>query len=133
VREVFTLCGGHISPILTGCEALGIRVFDTRHEVNAVFAADAVARLRQDIGVAAVTAGPGDRMQSFRILEIIFNNTVLHVLYILKIFLNNFYFPRRNHQQHHGHEKRSNGRVSPTFAWRRFTGPAERPRRSSGP
>jgi acetolactate synthase-like protein len=40
--------GGHISPILVGCESLGIRVYDTRHEVNAVFAADAVARLRFD-------------------------------------------------------------------------------------
>ena len=30
-----------------------------RHEVNAVFAADAVARLSGQIGVAAVTAGPG--------------------------------------------------------------------------
>lgn len=30
-----------------------------RHEVNAVFAADAVARLSGTIGVAAVTAGPG--------------------------------------------------------------------------
>ena len=37
----------------------GIRIIDTRHEVNAVFAADAVARLRGNIGVAAVTAGPG--------------------------------------------------------------------------
>ncbi|KAH7700507.1 Protein T26C12.1, partial [Aphelenchoides avenae] len=59
VREVFTLCGGHISPILVACEKLGIRIIDTRHEVTAVFAADAVARLRQSIGVAAVTAGPG--------------------------------------------------------------------------
>lgn len=32
---------------------------DVRHEVNAVFAADAVARLSGSIGVAAVTAGPG--------------------------------------------------------------------------
>ena len=37
----------------------GIRIIDTRHEVNAVFAADAVARLSGNIGVAAVTAGPG--------------------------------------------------------------------------
>lgn len=37
----------------------GIRVVDTRHEVNAVFAADAVARLTGVPGVAAVTAGPG--------------------------------------------------------------------------
>ena len=59
VRFLFTLCGGHISPILVGAKALGIRVIDTRHEVNAVFAADAVARLTGVPGVAAVTAGPG--------------------------------------------------------------------------
>ncbi len=40
-------------------EKLGIRIVDVRHEVNAVFAADAVARLSGSIGVAAVTAGPG--------------------------------------------------------------------------
>lgn len=59
VHEIFALCGGHISAILVAAEKLGIRIVDTRHEVNAVFAADAVARLRQSIGVAAVTAGPG--------------------------------------------------------------------------
>ncbi|KAI6192104.1 2-hydroxyacyl-CoA lyase 2 [Aphelenchoides bicaudatus] len=59
VKEIFTLCGGHISPILVACENLGIRVVDTRHEVTTVYAADAVARLRQSIGVAAVTSGPG--------------------------------------------------------------------------
>ncbi|XP_071099924.1 2-hydroxyacyl-CoA lyase 2-like [Haliotis cracherodii] len=59
VKYVFTLVGGHISPILVACERLGIRVVDTRHEVTAVFAADAVARLSGTVGVAAVTAGPG--------------------------------------------------------------------------
>ncbi|CAG0886017.1 unnamed protein product [Darwinula stevensoni] len=59
VECMFTLVGGHISPILVGAERLGIRVIDTRHEVSAVFAADAVARLSGKIGVAAVTAGPG--------------------------------------------------------------------------
>lgn len=59
VQALFTLCGGHISPILLGCKQLGIKVVDTRHEVNAVFAADAVARLTGIPGVAAVTAGPG--------------------------------------------------------------------------
>lgn len=59
VKYLFTLCGGHISPIFVGCEQLGIRVIDVRHEVNAVFAADAVARLTGIPGVAAVTAGPG--------------------------------------------------------------------------
>lgn len=59
VRFLFTLCGGHIAPILTGCEARNIRVVDVRHEVNAVFAADAVSRISGIPGVAAVTAGPG--------------------------------------------------------------------------
>jgi acetolactate synthase-1/2/3 large subunit len=57
--HLFALCGGHISPILTGAHARGIRVVDVRDEVNAVFAADAVARMTGTIGVAAVTAGPG--------------------------------------------------------------------------
>jgi acetolactate synthase-1/2/3 large subunit len=59
VRFLFTLCGGHISPILVGCKRRGIRVIDVRHEATAVFAADAVARLSGTPGVAAVTAGPG--------------------------------------------------------------------------
>jgi acetolactate synthase-like protein len=59
VRFLFTLCGGHISPILVGAKARGIRVVDVRHEVDAVFAADAVFRLTGVPGVAAVTAGPG--------------------------------------------------------------------------
>src|SRR5512140_291574 len=59
VRFLFTLCGGHISPILVETKRKGIRVIDTRHEVTAVFAADAVARLTGHPGVVAVTAGPG--------------------------------------------------------------------------
>ena len=59
VKFLFTLCGGHISPIFVSAEKIGIRVIDTRHEVNAVFAADAVSRLTGVPGVAAVTAGPG--------------------------------------------------------------------------
>lgn len=59
VKFLFTLCGGHISPILTGAKKLGIRVIDVRHEATAVFAADAVARMTGVPGIAAVTAGPG--------------------------------------------------------------------------
>jgi thiamine pyrophosphate-dependent acetolactate synthase large subunit-like protein len=59
VRFLFTLSGGHISPIFVEAKKAGIRVIDVRHEVNAVFAADAVARLSGVPGVAAVTAGPG--------------------------------------------------------------------------
>ena len=59
VGHLFTLCGGHISPILVGCKNEGIRVVDVRDEATAVFAADAMARLTGTPGVAAVTAGPG--------------------------------------------------------------------------
>ena len=59
VPFLFTLCGGHISPILVGAKKRGIRVIDVRHEATAVFAADAVARLTGVPGVASVTAGPG--------------------------------------------------------------------------
>lgn len=59
VKFLFTLSGGHISPIFVEAEKHGIRVIDTRHEVTAAFAADAVARLTGIPGVVAVTAGPG--------------------------------------------------------------------------
>ncbi|KYR00996.1 thiamine pyrophosphate-binding enzyme family protein [Tieghemostelium lacteum] len=59
VKFIFTLTGGHISPILISCDKENIRVIDVRHEVTAVFAADAVSRLSGVPGVAAVTAGPG--------------------------------------------------------------------------
>ncbi len=59
VSLLFTLCGGHISPILTSAKAHAIRVIDVRSEATAVFAADGAARLTGIPGVAAVTAGPG--------------------------------------------------------------------------
>ncbi len=59
VRNLFTLIGGHISPILTEAKKSGIRVVDFRQEADAVFAADAVGRLTGSPGVAVVTAGPG--------------------------------------------------------------------------
>jgi acetolactate synthase-1/2/3 large subunit len=59
VRFLFTLCGGHISPILVGAKRLGIRIIDVRDEATAAFAADAMSRLTGVPGVAAVTAGPG--------------------------------------------------------------------------
>lgn len=59
VRTLFTLVGGHISPILVAAKRAGLRVIDVRHEATAVFAADAVSRLTGVPGVAAVTAGPG--------------------------------------------------------------------------
>ncbi len=59
VTHLFTLVGGHISPILVSSQRSGIRVVDVRDEASAVFAADAMARMTGIPGVAAVTAGPG--------------------------------------------------------------------------
>ena len=59
VQFIFTVSGGHISPILVESHKAGIRVIDTRMECTAVFAADAVSRLSGTIGVAVTTAGPG--------------------------------------------------------------------------
>jgi acetolactate synthase I/II/III large subunit len=59
VDVLFTLTGGHISPIFDGCKDRGIRVIDVRHEQAAAHAADAYGRLTFRPGVAAVTAGPG--------------------------------------------------------------------------
>ena len=36
VKYIFTLVGGHISPILVASEKSGIRVVDTRHEVTCI-------------------------------------------------------------------------------------------------
>ena len=59
ITHIFTLCGGHISPILVEAKKRGIQVIDVRHEANAAFAADAYSRLTGKVGVCAVTAGPG--------------------------------------------------------------------------
>ena len=50
VPFLFTLCGGHISPILVAAKARGIRVIDTRHEATAVFAADASSEIGVRLG-----------------------------------------------------------------------------------
>ena len=59
VDTMFFLPGGHIAPVINGCNEVGIRVISTRHESAAVFMAEAYARTTGRTGVAGVTAGPG--------------------------------------------------------------------------
>ncbi len=60
VRNVFTLHGGHLDPFLVACPGVGIRLIDVRHEAAAGHAAEGYAMARPgEIGVCAVTAGPG--------------------------------------------------------------------------
>jgi acetolactate synthase-1/2/3 large subunit len=59
VDTIFTLSGGHITPIYQYLENAPITLFDTRHEQAAVFMAEAWGRMTRKPGVAMVTAGPG--------------------------------------------------------------------------
>jgi len=59
IRELFTLHGGHLDPILQAAHDHGFRLIDTRHEQAAAHAADGWARTTGKPGVAVVTAGPG--------------------------------------------------------------------------
>ena len=59
VTELFTLSGGHVFPLYDAAHATGLRIVDVRHEQSAVFAAEAVAKLRRRPGLAVLTAGPG--------------------------------------------------------------------------
>ena len=59
VKYLFTLSGGHISPLYDGCLKEGMGVIDFRHEQAAVHAAEGWAKLTGVPGVAAITAGPG--------------------------------------------------------------------------
>jgi len=59
VEYLFSLSGGHITPIYQYLEGSAVTIFDTRHEQAAVFMAEAWARMTRKPAVAMVTAGPG--------------------------------------------------------------------------
>lgn len=59
VSKLFTLSGGHLFSIYDGCRAEGIELIDVRHEQTAAFAAEGWAKVTRQVGVCALTAGPG--------------------------------------------------------------------------
>jgi acetolactate synthase-1/2/3 large subunit len=59
VSKLFTLSGGHLFSIYDGCRAEGIELVDVRHEQSAAFAAEGWAKVTRELGVCALTAGPG--------------------------------------------------------------------------
>jgi acetolactate synthase I/II/III large subunit len=59
VDHLFTLSGGHLFSIYDGCKEEGIGLVDVRHEQTAAFAAEGMAKATRNVGVAALTAGPG--------------------------------------------------------------------------
>jgi acetolactate synthase-1/2/3 large subunit len=59
VTKLFTLSGAHIFPFYDGAKEDGIDLLDTRHEQTAAFAAEGWAKATREVGVCALTAGPG--------------------------------------------------------------------------
>jgi acetolactate synthase-1/2/3 large subunit len=59
VSRLFTLSGGHLFSIYDGCHEEGIELVDVRHEQTAAFAAEGWAKVTREVGVCALTAGPG--------------------------------------------------------------------------
>ncbi|HSZ13173.1 MAG TPA: acetolactate synthase [Solirubrobacteraceae bacterium] len=59
VSKLFTLSGGHLFSIYDGCREEGIDLVDVRHESTAAFAAEGWAKVTREVGVCALTAGPG--------------------------------------------------------------------------
>jgi acetolactate synthase-1/2/3 large subunit len=57
--SLFTLSGGHLFSVYDGCREEGIDIVDTRHESAAAFAAEGWAKVTREVGVCALTAGPG--------------------------------------------------------------------------
>ncbi len=88
VTHIFTLSGGHITPIYQFLENSDITLFDTRHEQSAVFMAEAWGKLNRAPGVAMVTAGPGFTNALTGIASAAFSNTPL-VLIAGSVGLNN--------------------------------------------
>ena len=59
VKHLFTLSGNQILPIFDAAIGRDIRLIHTRHEAAAVHMADGWGRLKEEPGVALLTAGPG--------------------------------------------------------------------------
>ncbi|HEX6076985.1 MAG TPA: acetolactate synthase [Micromonosporaceae bacterium] len=80
VTEMFTLSGGHVFPLYDAAHRTGMPIFDVRHEQTAVFAAEAVAKLRRRPGLAVLTAGPGVTNGVSAITSAYFNGSPVVVL-----------------------------------------------------
>ncbi|MBU0464432.1 MAG: thiamine pyrophosphate-binding protein [Proteobacteria bacterium] len=77
VEYIFSLSGGHITPIYQYLEGSEVKIFDTRHEQSALFMAEAWGKLTRKAGVAMVTAGPGFINALTGVASAYFSNTPL--------------------------------------------------------
>lgn len=77
IPYIFSLSGGHITPIYQYLENTDVKIFDTRHEQSALFMAEAWGKLSRTAGVAMVTAGPGFTNALTGVASAHFSNTPL--------------------------------------------------------
>jgi acetolactate synthase-1/2/3 large subunit len=75
VEAIFTLSGGHITPIYQFLENSDVTLFDTRHEQAALFMAEAWGKMNRTPAVAMVTAGPGFTNALTGVASAFFSNT----------------------------------------------------------
>jgi acetolactate synthase-1/2/3 large subunit len=80
VETIFTLSGGHITPIYQFLEDTDITLFDTRHEQAALFMAEAWGKMTRKPAVAMVTAGPGFTNALTGVASAFFSNTPMVVI-----------------------------------------------------
>jgi acetolactate synthase-1/2/3 large subunit len=80
VEKIFTLSGGHITPIYQYLEGTAVTLFDTRHEQAALFMAEAWGKMTRQPGVAMVTAGPGFTNALTGVASAFFSNTPLVII-----------------------------------------------------
>ncbi|MCG6909877.1 MAG: thiamine pyrophosphate-binding protein [Deltaproteobacteria bacterium] len=80
VEYIFTLSGGHITPIYQHLENSEITLFDTRHEQAAAFMAEAWGKLTRKPGIVMVTAGPGFTNALTGVASAYFSNTPVVVI-----------------------------------------------------
>jgi acetolactate synthase-1/2/3 large subunit len=77
IEHIFSLSGGHITPIYQYLEGSDVKIYDTRHEQSAVFMAEAWGKMTRKAGVAMVTAGPGFTNALTGVASAHFSNTPL--------------------------------------------------------
>jgi len=77
IQYIFSLSGGHITPLYQYLEGSDVKIFDTRHEQSAVFMAEAWGKMTRKAGVAMVTAGPGFTNALTGVASAHFSNTPL--------------------------------------------------------
>ena len=59
VQRVFVLCGNGLDPFLDACLDFRVQVVDVRNEQAAAYMADTWGRMTRQLGVVAVSSGPG--------------------------------------------------------------------------